>query len=74
MAIITGKGQRALDFSVVTEVRLGPSGLPVNDVVAGCLDGRLVRTPNGCGHRHDEVAATHECHLVACLKGPPARM
>ena len=55
LVIVGGIGQRALAIFARQgiQVRAGLPGAPVEELVAACLEGRLVQTPEGCAqHEH----------------------
>ena len=55
LVIVGGIGHRALAIFAQhgIAVRAGQPDAPVEALVAACLEGRLVQTPEGCAHHHE---------------------
>ena len=63
VVIVGGIGHRALAIFAQhgIQVRAGQPDAPVETLVAACLEGRLVQTPEGCAHHRHHHEHGHEC-------------
>jgi predicted Fe-Mo cluster-binding NifX family protein len=61
VVIVGGIGRRALAIFAQhgIQVRAGQAGAPVAEMVAACLEGRLVQTPEGCAHHEHQHVHGH---------------